>query len=259
MIDYVTGSTGFLGTHLMKRLGFATPILHDHISKTKLEPFNRFFFLSTYGNMSDHVDVEKIVKANIIDLFRMLDQSVKHRFKSFVYISTSSVKLHVQTTYSRTKKAAEEILLAYKEMYHLPICIIRPMSITGVGEQEKHLIPTLIRSCMTGETMNFVKEPRHDYIDVEDVVEGIINLSENSTGGIFELGNGKSYSNQEVLEIVEKVTGKKANVNVVQSMRTYDNTDWVSKNFRSRSYGWLPKKTLEQSITEMVKAYGTRK
>jgi nucleoside-diphosphate-sugar epimerase len=255
--EYVTGANGFLGKHLVKELGEVTPIPHDRIQTTKLEPFSRFFFLSAYGNMAGHDEggpegTAMVVRANVTDLAFTLEEAIKFPFKSFAFVSTSSVKLETQTTYSRTKKAAEEILLAYKEKYHVPICIIRPFSVTGVGEQPNHLIPTLIRSCLTGEKMNFVKEPCHDFIDVSDVVSGMINLSQNSAGGIFELGSGVSTSNQQVLEIVEKVTGKKANVNIVGSMRQYDTKNWVSQNYRARSFGWLPKKTLEQSITEMV-------
>jgi nucleoside-diphosphate-sugar epimerase len=129
------------------------------------------------------------------------------------------------------------------------------MSITGLGEQKEHLIPSLIRSCETGERLNFVPGATHDFIDVSDVVGAILNLSGVSARGIFEVGWGKRYSNQEVLDLVEKITGKKANITKVDSMRPYDNYGWQSTNFKARSWGWLPTKTLEQSISEMVEAY----
>ena len=94
-----------------------------------------------------------------------------------------------------------------------------------------------------------------DELDVDDVVGGILNLSQNSAKGIFELGTGKQYTNQQALEIVEKATGKKANINIVRSLRDYDNENWRSMNYRSRSYGWLPSISLEQSIEKMVKEY----
>ena len=59
----------------------------------------------------------------------------------------------------------------------------------------------------------------------------------------------------EVLELVEKVTGKKANITIVPNMRSYDTQQWVSTNFRARSFGWLPTKSLQVSIEEMVKEY----
>lgn len=248
--SYLTG-LGFLGEHLFKKVR-PTAIPHQDILSTNFSDFDYFYFLSAYGNINGQVDSQKIMRANIIDPSYTIEQVKDKKFKSFVFMSTSSVKLKHQTMYSRTKRAAEEILLSYMEQYNLPICIIRPFSITGVGEQPEHLIPTLIESCLTGKLMNFVPEPTHDYIDVEDVVDGIISLSTNGARGIFELGTGVTYSNDQIRLLVEKATGKKANINQVNTLRPYDNEDWVSTNFKSRGYGWAPKKTIADSIMEMV-------
>lgn len=250
----ITGSKGFIGSHLTKRLDNVIAIPHDKISATKLYPFDYFYFLSSYGNLAHQTDTRQIFKANIQDLASILLEAKDIKFKSFVFVSTSSVKLRTQTMYSRCKKASEEMLLAVMEKYDVPICIIRPYSVIGVGEQPEHLIPTLIRSCLTGKQMNFVGNATHDYIDVEDVVDGILSLSNHSARGIFELGTGVKTTNEEVLEMVEKITGKKANINRVDSLRPYDNQEWVSTNFKARGFGWLPRKSLAQSIQEMVKA-----
>ena len=255
MISYVSGSSGFIGKNLTERLDTFVSIPHAELSTIKLETFDCFYFLSAYGNMPGHTDDSMILKANIEDLICILNQVDFGHIKSFVFLSTSSVKLKVQTMYSRTKKAAEEILLSFAEKYEAPVCIIRPLTVTGVGDQPGHLIPTLIRSCLEGEAMNFVPQSTHDFINVEDVVDGILDLSKNRARGIFELGTGISHTNQQVLDIVEKVTGKKANVNIVPSLRPYDNEEWVSTNFKARSWGWMPKITLEQSIKGMVEVY----
>jgi len=255
-LTYLTG-LGFLGSHLADKIGKFSPIPHDQIDTIKLDHFDRFFFLSTYGNIYSHTEPDKIVKANVTDLITILNQTdFNSHIESFVFISTSSVRLKRQTMYSRTKAAAEDILLAYMEKYDAPITIIRPFSVTGVGDLADHLIPKLIDSCLNGTKMDFVAEPVHDWIDVDDVAEGIMNLSKHRAKGIYELGTGTTYTNDQVRLLVEKVTGKKANINPVDRLRSYDTTDWVSANFRSRSYGWLPKKSLEQSIQEMVVNHG---
>lgn len=253
---YLTGE-GFLGSNIKKKLSENLPldythIPHDQIQTFKYAPFDYFFFCSTYGNLASHTDEEQIFQANIEDLIHVLMQIKNFNFKSFVYVSSSSVKLKTQTTYSRTKRAAEEILLAYMERNKLPVCIIRPFSITGVGEQPEHLIPRLIKSCLYGDKIDFVGHPTHDFIDVEDVASGILNLSQNKAKGIFELGTGKRYTNHDVLALVEAATGKSAKINPVEGMRAYDNDNWVSTNFRARSFGWLPTKSLQDSIREMV-------
>lgn len=255
-ISYITGSNGFLGSHLMNFYDenlFHIP--HQKIQETDILPFENFFFLSSYGNMWGQDDIDETVRANTVDLILMLQKAVQFKFKSFIYISSSSVKLDNQTAYSRSKNASEQILLAYMEKYNLPICILRPFSITGVGEQKEHLIPKLIRSCFTKENMPFTPDATHDFIDVDDVVLAIDTASKRSLKGIFEVGSGKKYKNSEVLSLVEKITRKKANVTYTSSMRPYDNKGWFSTNYKMRSWGWMPNKTLEQSIREMVKAY----
>lgn len=255
MKEYVTGASGFIGTHLASRLESPDTIPHKDIRNTPLNKYDNFYFLSAYGNMAGQTEDSMIFKANIEDLLAVVRRTDFRDINSFVYISSSSVKLPIQTMYSRTKRAAEEILLSLTEKYNAPVVIVRPFSVTGVGEQKEHLIPTLIRSCIDGEEMNFVPEPVHDFIDVEDLVDGIFFLRDRKAKGIFELGNGEQYSNQEVREIVEDVTGKKANVKEVRNMRGYDTTDWMSRNPRAKNMGWMPKKTLRQSIEEMVEDY----
>jgi len=256
MINYITGSSGFVGSHLLKVLNKKVICIpHSQTMNARLEPFDSFYFLSAYGNMYFHDDDNQILQANIIDLIHILLEAKNYKFKSFVYISTSSVELKVQTLYSRTKKAAEEILMAFIERYDLPICIIRPYSITGVGEQKEHLIPTLIRSCFTGELINFVPSPRHDYIDVRDVVIDILNLSDISAKGIFRLGNSFPVSNEEVLKIVEEATGRRANINIVSNLRSYDSDDWYAKDYIERDCNWSQRITLKDSIKSMVEAY----
>lgn len=251
MKTYITGASGFLGSYLTKKLPNPVLIPHNQIHTVKLANFDHFYFLSSYGNLSSQTEDNKIIKANIGDLTDILLRTNWAKVKSFIFVSTSSVMLPVQTMYSRCKRAAEEILLAFAQKYKAPICIVRPFSVTGPGEQKTHLIPRLIDSCLTGAPMEFVGNPKHDYIDVRDVVEGVLALSHAGARGIFELGSGQSYSNQQVLTLVEKLTGKKANIRAGKA-RPYDTKDWVSRNFRARNYGWVPKINLEKTIGEMV-------
>lgn len=243
--NIITGSTGFIGRRLSEKI-FGYNLRHFEIRYGHSYLGEKFFFLSTYGNMAHHRSCEVIVKANVQDLITVLNG---WNGEWFCYVSSSSVTLPVQTPYSRSKRAGEEILQALPE---LKSCIVRPYSVTGVGEQKEHLIPTLIRSCMEGEEMPFNPNPVHDFVDVEDVVDGLIALSEQKFTGIIEFGSGKAYTNKEVKEMVEWICSRKANVKEVSSLRSYDNQDWYCK---SQHPLWSPKKTLFQSITEMVEAY----
>jgi nucleoside-diphosphate-sugar epimerase len=229
----------------MNRLPNAIEFSHLDIWDGSCCKCDQVFFLSTYGNMSHHKNNAKMVKANVDDLLSI----IRHNFNGWLcYMSSSSVLLPVQTSYSRTKRAAEEILQSLPEVY----CIVRPFSVTGVGEQKEHLIPTLIRSCYTGEEMTFDPNPTHDFIDVEDVVDAMIWLANDKATGIYEFGNRIAISNEVVRRLVEEVTGRKANITEVKPMREYDNEDWCCK---TQNKYWQPTKSLRQSVTEMVAKY----
>lgn len=250
MTNVVTGSSGFIGSRLTNRLlelghNVVEPPHEKLVNGCKYQGDN-LFFLSTYGNMAHHGNHEQMVRANVTHLLYVLNKF----FGWTCYMSSSSVTLPVQTPYSRTKRAAEEILQALPE---LKSCIVRPYSVTGVGEQKEHLIPTLIRSCMEGEEMPFDPHPTHDFIDVEDVVDGLIQLADEQATGIYEFGWGFPVGNYHVKEMVEVATGREANVKLTTAkLRPYDNYDWYCKDFNRPI---KPKKPLIKSISEMVEAY----
>lgn len=180
------------------------------------------YHLASYGNLHSQTDSAAIFQANLRYTFDLLEATKNKPYQKFVYVSSSSVNLPKQTLYSACKKACEELTRAYDK----PIIIVRPFSVTGVGEQKEHLIPTLIDAAFTGKTIPFVPEPVHDYIAVEDVAFALIDIT---NPRIYEIGSTISYSNLDVLDLVELMTGKKIKVKPVNQLRVYDTNSWKSK------------------------------
>lgn len=272
----MTGSSGFFGARLRKRLSQEQyqimGIEHQDLDKLKelVVSFNPdiIFHLAAYGNYHFQEDIRKIYQVNVMNLLYLLEASDGVDYKVFINIGTSSEygkkhdpmketdKLNPETFYAASKAAGTFLAKVWAIQKDKSIITIRPFSITGVGEQEHHLIPALIRSCLYGERMEFAPEPVHDFIDIDDLIDGIFLLIEHigeCKGEVFNIGTGRQYSNQEVREMVEGVTGKKAEVKILDGIRNYDTIrKWVADNSKLRSLGWEPKKDLEQSIREMV-------
>lgn len=254
MINYCTGASGFLGKHLISKLGGETvTVPHGDIYDHAFEDCQNFFYLSSYGNMAGHDDMIEILEANIAQVGRVITGILEKSFKCdhFIYVSSSSVLLPVQTPYSRAKRAAEEMILASG----ISATIVRPFSVTGVGEQPQHLIPTLIRSCMEGEVIPFVAWPVHDFVDVSDVCDGLLLAAERKETGIVELGSGDGFTNACIKEFVQEACGKPAKLDYAFFERPYDGTNWKCTNPMP---GWKPEKWIMQSIQEMVEAYKAR-
>lgn len=240
--QYLMRGSGFISSRLKSLLPTALYLPRDWVEVPKAD---RIIYTAGYGNYYDQKDIHETYKANITEVLRL----IPYTDKSFVYISTSSVLLPVQTEYSRSKKIMEDLIIRSE----YPVVAVRPSSVTGVGEQERHLIPTLIRSCIDGEEMPFVGEPTHDYIDVDDFAREVIYVSTKMRkyrNKVVNLSSGVIYSNYEVKNMVEEITGKKANVKMVESMRKYDTHKWEIEPDLYKA-----EKPLCLSIKEMVDDY----
>ncbi len=94
----------------------------------------------------------------------------------------------------------------------------------GLGERhdpETHLIPLILRAIQTGEPVTFFGNNYptpdgtciRDYIHVSDLAEAHIHAVEHLLRGgqseVFNVGTGTGHSVKEVMEAVERVTGKK--------------------------------------------------
>lgn len=249
----ISGSRGFIGSQLRSSLEQqGQQVLSLDRDWTHLPYFDKLFYLSAYGNYSYQKDVLETYKVNLTEVIRTLEKS--QGFGSMIFVSTSSVLLPVQTPYSLSKSAMERVVRYYSDELGVMAAVVRPSSVTGVGEQEKHLIPTLIRSCLHGEEMPFVGAPVHDYIDVQDFINGMLYVSDNIKqyqGRVFNISSGRGYSNEQVKDMVEKITGKKAKIKRVESLRKYDTKDWVVED----SFPDVKKRPLEETIYNMVQSY----
>lgn len=250
----VSGSNGFLGGALAKRLEQSGHQVFKLGRDGAIPKDSHVVFdCAAYGNLSSQRDnPHEIYNANLLRVIESINNLPKD--VPFIFVSTSSVLRPKQNLYSLSKRAAEDYIKLAVEDRGIKAAIIRPYAITGVGEQEEHLIPTLIRSCLNGEEMPFVGWPVHDFIDVEDVVDAMLIIKEMGklNGEVYEVGRGIQYTNQEVLDMVEKVSGRQANTKETFGMRSYDSKEWFANTTTIKNLGWEPEKSLEQSIKEMV-------
>jgi len=218
----VTGSSGFIGSRLRKRLGAMT-------GNRKVSFYidcDYIYDLASYGNHKEQLDIEKIYQVNLIRLIKLLKGSLN--YKGFIVTSTSSVMLPYQTFYSASKRAAELFAQSLVQKTGAPVMIVRPFSVYGPGERSDRFIPTVIRCARNKEVLNLAPGV-HDWIYVDDLIEGMINIAKSGIPGkIYELGTGIQTTNEEVVKYVESYLGK-IKVKKVKKIRLYDTSNWVAK------------------------------
>lgn len=221
----ITGASGFIGKHIVARLekeGHDVVELHHDDDNFRFTGSVDFIIhLAAYGNHSAQKDITQIMKANVVALTNLLRALDFTPYQKFYNISSSSVTLPVKTFYSISKQAGEDICKLYVTMYDKPIVNIRPYSVYGPGEAQHRFIPTVIRALQTGETIPLDVHATHDWIHVNDFIDAMF-------AGHTDIGTGESFSNLQVVEMLEEISGKKLNYQAAV-LRVYDNPDWRCK------------------------------
>jgi nucleoside-diphosphate-sugar epimerase len=181
--------------------------------------------------------MSKIIQANIIDLYGLIDLCWIIDIKKFYNISTSSVKLPVQTMYSSSKMFGETMIDSLNDERFVNV---RPYSVYGFGEADHRFIPTVIRCLKSGETMPLCKQAVHDWIHVEDFVKAMF-------AGHTEIGTGTQTRNIEVVQMLEDISGRRLNY-IDGGCKEYDTAKWQCRK-------GLEHRTLYTGLKETYERY----
>ncbi|HEU0119324.1 MAG TPA: UDP-glucose 4-epimerase GalE [Bryobacteraceae bacterium] len=143
----------------------------------------------------------------------------------------------------------------------------------GLGERhepETHLIPLILRAARTGNPVTLFGDDYdtpdgtcvRDYVHVDDLASAHIAAVNHLLGGgasaTFNAGTGRGFSVREVVDAVEKVTGRKVPY-VMGPRREGDPAQLVADSSLLRgTLGWQPKFDTLESIIESAWVFETQ-
>lgn len=213
---------------------------------------------------------------NVIGGLNLLESMREYTCQTIVFSSTCSVygtpqKLPVsedapirpESVYASSKRMFEEILDWYDELYGVKSIKLRYFNASGatldgsLGEShrsETHIIPLALEVAEGKRDVfemygNDYPTPDgtciRDYIHVLDLadahVKAVEYLKDKGNSDIFNLGVGRGYSNREVVQTIEKVTGKKLPIRYADR-RAGDPASIFADNTKAKKIlGWEPK------------------
>jgi len=179
---------------------------------------------------------------NLINTIALLDKLISLDIKSFVYSSSAAVygdpgmKLCKESdpcnpisSYGGSKLMMERVLKDYHKAYGVSSVGLRYFNAAGadpegeIGElrnKETHIIPLAITASRQLKTFKMFGNKYNtedgtcvrDYVHVMDLADAHIKAlnytNENNCAEVFNLGSGAPCSNKELLDTVQKHTGK---------------------------------------------------
>lgn len=184
---------------------------------------------------------------NVTGTVSLLESMVKNQVKFIIFSSTAGVYGNPHKTpipedhptnptsvYGESKRMIEQALRWYDEIYKVKSVILRYFNAAGasldgvLGERHKdetHIIPLAIQSVLKDTPFNLYGTDYdtpdgtcvRDYIHVEDLCKAHLMVLEKSfpekSSALYNVGTGRGYSNRQVLDTVEKISGKTITVN----------------------------------------------
>lgn len=187
-----------------------------------------FHLAAQAGLVRSWSEFDSYMTCNIQATQRLLDAAVKSPVDHFLHISTSSVYGRFATgdettpvapisPYGITKLAAEHLVQAYSTNHGLPTTILRLFSVYGPRQRPDMGYHIFIRSLLEGQTITVDGDGTDSRSNtfVKDCAEGLIRAfeqPEQSKGQIFNIGGGEEVNVNQVLEILQELTGKQAQI-----------------------------------------------
>jgi nucleoside-diphosphate-sugar epimerase len=273
----ITGSSGFVGKHLVKRLRNeqckvidldikdGVDLMSEKIIE-KIDKFDLLIHLAARSFVPDsYTQPLSFFKTNYLLTLHALEMCRKHGaaliyFSSYVYGKPVYLPIDENhptdgfNPYAQTKLIGEELCKSYNRFFNVPVMIIRPFNIYGPGQDSRYLIPKIIHMAATGTIELENPEPKRDFIHINDVVEFIVMVAKKDFEmkcEIFNLGSGTSFTVDEIVRMIVK--NKKIAVNYTNKKRPNEITDIIcNPNKAKLRFNWHPEASLKEELSKLL-------
>ena len=273
----VTGSSSFIGKHLISRLRNCQ---HEIVEASSLE--GDVATQVTWSNFDRaEVLVHLAAKTFVPDSWNDPNGFLETNFQGIVcaleycrrnnarliylssYLYGNPIKLPIPEStpliannpYALSKKLAEEVCKFYSDFFGVKITILRPFNVYGPGQSEKFLIPSLINQVLTGNHIHVKDlEPRRDYIYISDLIDAIVNAIDRPlVFDIFNIGMGVSYSVAELICMIQDISGTNLAVQSAGERRPQEVMDTQAEIQKAMELlNWSPQYSLRSGLEAML-------
>lgn len=292
----VTGGAGFIGSHIANRFlskGWEVVVLDsleetsdinrldkgiDVIIKERMEKVKILPIVDLVVNSAaeTHVDYSfdrpiDFINANIIGLHNLAKHCSENNIP-LIHLSTDEVigtgddlyedsMLKPTNPYAFTKCAGENLLHAYGYSYDLDWKVVRLNNTYGKKQFPDKLIPKFIKLLNENKklTIHGKGMVQRNFLHVDDFVDAVeVVYEKGENKNIYNVSTEEEYTIIEVTEMICKAVGVEFDdvVEYVQD-RPFNDPCYHSKSDKLADLDWEPKRSLRDSLPELVKHYST--
>lgn len=250
------------------------PAMLDHVFSN--HAIDAVMHFAAYIEVGESVrDPAKYYRNNVMNTVVLLDAMTRHGVSNFIFSSTAAIfgepeytpidKAHSTqpiNPYGRTKLMVENILQDYDTAYGLKSTCLRYFNAAGadpggeLGERhvpETHLIPLVLQAASGRRDDIKVFGDDYptddgtcirDYIHINDLCRAhslaLERMQQTGSSARYNLGNGKGFSVQQVIDTTREVTGRDFKVTHAERRAGDPAVLIANSDLASRELGWEP-------------------
>lgn len=285
----VTGASGFIGSHLCRRLSENGAEVHA-VSRSQHDQDGACWW---QADLSDSCAVRALLKDIRPQIIFHLSGQVtaapdlefaistfNSNVVSTVYLLTAAAEIgcdRIILTASMTEPrlssadatpgspygAAKWVSAAYGRMFHAlyqtPVTILRPFVTYGPRQNPKKIIPYVALSLLRGECPQLASGRwEADWIYIDDVIEGCLTAAYATgiEGRTIDLGSGTLLSARDIVNRIVKLIG----VNITPSLgslpdRPAEEVRVADLTYANEKLGWCPAISIDEGLARTIAWY----
>jgi nucleoside-diphosphate-sugar epimerase len=274
----ITGSNGFIGKHLKKKLlesdnHFLFELNSDRgdiaLKEIKYKKIDHVIHLAaksfvpeSWNNPYLFYKTNVLGAANVLEFCRKAECDLT-ALSSYIYGKPIYLPINEDhpknpyNPYSHSKILSEGLYEFYRNNFNLKINILRPFNVYGPGQKNIFIIPKIIKQILNKNFQTVVLDdlkPKRDYLYIDDLIDAIIKTIRINSNSTYNVGFGSSISVKDTVKIIMETSG--INKEIVESGKSRPNEIMdVVADIRKikKELNWHPKIEFKEGIEKCLR------
>lgn len=281
MRTLITGSSGFIGSHLMRSRKLGRVFAYDKregqnildralLDRTIEENgITHIVHCAALAGVRRGEEFRKEYhETNVDGTENVLRSARRHGVKHLISFSSSSVYgekerpplnegmiCNPKSYYGLTKLWAEHVLSVYKAD-DIQVTIVRPFTVYGKDGRGDMVIYKWINQIKNGDPVTFYGNglSKRGYTNVADLVRGVETIAHtNHKFNVFNLGGSQVVSLRELLSIFIKYCPQPFKVDYQGDKESDVRESWADISRAKEWLAWEPKTDFEKEVAEIIR------
>ncbi len=211
------------------------------------------------------------VDSNVTGTLNMLEVCRQTGCKKFILASTSSIygenppyptpetasSSEPLQPYAASKKGAEALAHSYHHLYDIDVTIVRYFTVYGPAGRPDLAIFRFVQWVMEGKPVRINGDGTQSrgFTYIDDIVRGTIAALKPVGFEVINLGGHEVITINELVELVEELTGKQATVQYGPPNLADMFTNWADVTKAREMLGWNPQVNMRDGIKNLIDWY----